>query len=258
MLSAVHPIKSTEDPAALESARADLKAAFEGIDRLASDKRELKSQLASRFVEIAALTRIIQRAEDERDKAVAAQQVALELAESTKLELTAATAAHADEVVRLQEAHGGELAALSAARENERDTAVAAQQVALELAESMKLELKAAIAAHTDDAARLRTEIDEVRQLAGRRSQSALMAIAQGAPWRWFPRRLRAVALSPLVRRTGLFDEEWYLSRYQDVSAQRKDPARHFIAHGLMEGRFPNRDAAFANGDGGERTPTRR
>ena len=227
MLSAVHPTKQpTADPAAVERVRADLQAAFEDVDRLASDKRELESQLASRFVEIAALTRIIQRAEDERDTAVAAQQTALELAESTKLELKAATAAHAEDIARLQLAYSEERAELTSA--------------------------------HADSVARLQIENKETRQAAGQRSQAALMALTQSVPWRWLPRRLRAVALSPLVRRTGLFDEEWYLSRYQDVSAQRKDPARHFIAHGLMEGRFPNPDAAFANGDGGERTPTRR
>jgi len=84
------------------------------------------------------------------------------------------------------------------------------------------------------------------------------MAIAQGTPWRWLPRRLRAVVLSPLVRRTGLFDEEWYLSRYQDVSSRRIDPVRHFIGHGLLEGRSPNPDAAFAKVNDGKRTPTRR
>jgi hypothetical protein len=67
----------TKDAAALERTRADLKAAFEETDRLAAEKRQLESQLAGRFVEMIALTRIAQRAEDERDAAVADRNAAI-------------------------------------------------------------------------------------------------------------------------------------------------------------------------------------
>jgi len=156
----------TSDAAALERARADLKAAFEDIDRLASGQRELESQLAARFVEVAALTRIAQRAEDERDTAVEAQKLAV------------------------------------------------------------------------------------------RRLRASVLAAFETAPWRWLPARMRASVFAPLVRATGLLDEEWYARQYGDVAARGIDPVRHFIIYGAREGRLPNPDAASADGnsvaEGGE------
>ena len=60
-------------------------------------------------------------------------------------------------------------------------------------------------------------------------------------PWtNALDRRLRgeihAVAKSPL------FDGQWYLQTYPDVRAAGLDPARHFVTHGLYEGRLPSRD----------------
>lgn len=149
----------TSDAAALERARADLKAAFEDIDRLASGQRELESQLAARFVEVAALTRIAQRAEDERDTAVEAQKLAV------------------------------------------------------------------------------------------RRLRASVLAAFETAPWRWLPARMRAAIFAPLVRATGLLDEEWYARQYGDVAARGIDPVRHFIIYGAREGRFPNPDAASVDGN---------
>lgn len=211
----------TSDGAALERARADLKAAFEDIDRLASGQRELESQLAARFVEVAALTRIAQRAEDERDVAVEAQKLAIQRAE------------------------------------NDRDAAVEARESALGEAAATRAELGAATAAFATEGAALRAEIDGLRQTAARRYHVAVLTIIDSAPWRWLPGRLRAAALAPLLRRTGLIDEEWYVSQHADVAARGLDPVRHFIAYGAKEGRSPNRDAAVDNGgDRVDRTKT--
>lgn len=172
----------TKETAALQRARADLTSAFEDVDRLAAEKRELESQLAARFVEVAALTRIARLAEDERDAAVGQS-------------------------------------------------------------ESLSAELVG-----------LRATVDGLRQEAARRYQAAILAVVGAAPWRWLPGRMRAAALSPLVRRTGLLDEQWYVGRYGDVAASGFDPVRHFIAYGAKEGRLPNPDTAAASGDGADRT----
>jgi hypothetical protein len=37
-----------------------------------------------------------------------------------------------------------------------------------------------------------------------------------------------------------LFDDEWYLERYQDVRAACSDPMQHYIQFGINEGRDPN------------------
>mgnify|MGYP001604554933 CR=1 FL=1 len=41
------------------------------------------------------------------------------------------------------------------------------------------------------------------------------------------------------VRNSGLFDPEWYLTRYPDVRRAGMDPLRHFVRHGHFEGRSP-------------------
>ena len=43
------------------------------------------------------------------------------------------------------------------------------------------------------------------------------------------------------VAASGLFDAEWYLSRYDDIRASDISPSLHFHRHGWQEGRWPNR-----------------
>lgn len=42
-----------------------------------------------------------------------------------------------------------------------------------------------------------------------------------------------------VIRKSGVFDEQSYLSRYFDVRIKRKDPVRHYVLHGAGEGRDP-------------------
>jgi glycosyltransferase involved in cell wall biosynthesis len=42
------------------------------------------------------------------------------------------------------------------------------------------------------------------------------------------------------VQRSGLFDADWYLQQYPDVSAAGIDPLRHYMDHGWRESRNPN------------------
>ncbi|WP_315831410.1 glycosyltransferase family 2 protein [Bradyrhizobium prioriisuperbiae] len=50
-----------------------------------------------------------------------------------------------------------------------------------------------------------------------------------------------AVDEEALIRASGLFDEHWYLEKYRDVAAAKCDPLQHYLAHGVIEGRNPNR-----------------
>ena len=43
------------------------------------------------------------------------------------------------------------------------------------------------------------------------------------------------------IRRSGLFDAEWYLSRYPDVATSGLDPLEHYCRYGWRRGRDPNR-----------------
>jgi glycosyltransferase involved in cell wall biosynthesis len=42
------------------------------------------------------------------------------------------------------------------------------------------------------------------------------------------------------IRRSGLFDEAWYLARNRDIAVAAQDPVRHFLDQGWREARHPN------------------
>lgn len=64
------------------------------------------------------------------------------------------------------------------------------------------------------------------------------VALIQSPPW-WglLPRSLRRRRLASALRQSGLFDAEDYLRRNPDVAATGADPLRHYLQHGVREGR---------------------
>ncbi len=44
----------------------------------------------------------------------------------------------------------------------------------------------------------------------------------------------------PILRKSNLFDDRYYLSMYYDVLVNDIDPLKHFIKFGVLEGRNPN------------------
>src|SRR5262249_11330348 len=61
----------------------------------------------------------------------------------------------------------------------------------------------------------------------------------------WAARRIRRFqerADLNLIKRSGLFDRDWYLARYPDVANSGMDPARHYLQYGASEGRTPGPD----------------
>jgi chromosome segregation ATPase len=57
---------------------------------------------------------------------------------------------------------------------------------------------------------------------------------------RFLPRRLRVAYQVKQLRKSGIFDPEWYVGYYEDIARAGVDPYRHFILHGAAEGRSPN------------------
>jgi hypothetical protein len=72
--------------------------------------------------------------------------------------------------------------------------------------------------------------------------KSAVLALARMfhrlTPEQQLDRRLR------VVRQSGVFDPDWYLQTYPDVSAAGLDPLEHYCQHGIFEGRRPNPNAS--------------
>lgn len=86
---------------------------------------------------------------------------------------------------------------------------------------------------------------DKMRLAAAAELGRAVAALIDG---RGFPpflgRRAALVRKAARLRRSGLFDGDWYLRRYRDVADAGMDPALHYVEYGAGEGREPN--ALFA------------
>ena len=98
------------------------------------------------------------------------------------------------------------------------------------------------------EAARLRSELNYARHEIVALKSSMSWKIS--APLRIVSRAVRRLAnLKALVsesrqismlKKSDLFDAQWYLKSYPDVAALRIDPARHYLRHGAKEGRSPS------------------
>jgi chromosome segregation ATPase len=67
----------------------------------------------------------------------------------------------------------------------------------------------------------------------------AMCKLEEGFPtwWAILPQTWRQRRVHRRYRNAGLFDAEAYLQLYPDVNAEAMDPVRHYILHGMVEGR---------------------
>ncbi|HLY91568.1 MAG TPA: hypothetical protein VKQ27_21475 [Acetobacteraceae bacterium] len=57
--------------------------------------------------------------------------------------------------------------------------------------------------------------------------------------WRGLlPPMMRRRRVARMLRQNGLFDADAYLAKYADVAESGMDPLRHYVLHGMAEGRF--------------------
>jgi hypothetical protein len=98
--------------------------------------------------------------------------------------------------------------------------------------------LKALVDEKQGEAHHERENAEHLRQVAAGEIASAVAGLlnGHGSPL-WWPFRLRRQVA--LLKRSGLFDAEWYLREYPDVAEAGIDPLRHYIEHGVKEGRAP-------------------
>ncbi|MFA6031471.1 MAG: hypothetical protein WC889_01040 [Myxococcota bacterium] len=159
------------------------------------------------FAEIAQLTRMLQEQEAAR---IAAEQVQASLS--------------------------GEISALTAR--------VHEQEAARQTAEAARAATDQKLTARFDEIARLTAMLaDESHHAAASNANSEwlrtmLNQVARLPKW-WslMPTRWRRKKEHSRYRNAGLFDAERYLETYPDVAADGMDPVRHYILHGITEGR---------------------
>src|SRR3954471_15079374 len=61
--------------------------------------------------------------------------------------------------------------------------------------------------------------------------------VAKGAAWRLQRKRHRGY---DLIASSGLFDADYYLSRSEEIEAERTDPLKHYLEKGWRNGQNPN------------------
>ncbi|KXF76575.1 hypothetical protein ATN84_10975 [Paramesorhizobium deserti] len=83
----------------------------------------------------------------------------------------------------------------------------------------------------------------QIRQLPGT-TRRIVRAAGKRRHWANLWHRIRYAGALGRLERSGIFDENWYLSENPDVSARGVDPALHYIRFGAAEGRQPSATAA--------------
>ncbi|MBX3489281.1 hypothetical protein [Parvibaculum sp.] len=156
---------------------------------------------------------------------------------------TASATARERKIAQLEEEQAQRKAALKKARDN----------AAREKAERERLQ------------ARLKERNGEVANLirltrekeAAARSRGIAEALLDAPALSLLPPVLRTWRQMARIRRAGIFDADWYKSKYSDVGASGMDPLRHYVRYGFAEGRAPNAGVG-EHGIGGGRKRRRR
>lgn len=234
-------------------AEARLAAAMQDLRALGSEKGELEIR-----VRVAEMALASQRDEQLRAEA--------RLAEAKAATEAAAAQGERERKVRLEregqlaEAHS-QLADLRARLESLQQAPAPVPNVVFdELAQLTRLlqasetEAAAAAAARAAAERRVAEQAQELIRLSslvsqenGRAEGSAghtewlreITRVAAAMPkwWSMMPEGWRRKREHEAYRRAGLFDAEQYLQNYPDVAADGMDPVRHYIQHGMAEGR---------------------
>jgi hypothetical protein len=92
-----------------------------------------------------------------------------------------------------------------------------------------------------------RSEAERLRQVAALEIGRAA-GLVNGTGTSTLRRRFRLMWRAALLKRSGLFDAQWYLRHNADVAGAGIDPLRHYVEFGASEGRAPNPGLMASNG----------
>lgn len=213
----------------------------------ASTKAE--SDLAARVGEIAQITRSLLQ-----------QEAATRAAESACAMAGSVAAARAEKIAQLtkilqqqeETAQSAKIAQAHAVQALEQQTAEnrelqgrwQQQEAATRAAESARAQSEQKLAARFDEIARLTAMMADESNRAGTADANAqwlrsMMQLARRFPkwWALMPEKWRRGREHARYQRDGLFDAAKYLEIYPDVAENGIDPVRHYILHGMAEGR---------------------
>jgi hypothetical protein len=257
-----------EDLRQMAAARAEGEKVSAGLKEhvvlLMADVKERQAAFAA-----AAQARATQAAEADNAMAAVAGQVKQVLAvlETSRHELATRLAAQEQETARTEaqlRERTDEIASLTRLlhqiEAEAAEAAIAHSRQSAELDSRLKQQadeiaaLRRLVEEKQGEAHHERSEAERIRQVAAGEIGSAVAGLlnGRGSPFHWRPFRVRRQAA--LLRRSGLFDAEWYLREYADVARAGIDPLRHYVEYGAKEGRAPN-PALKVNGHAGAAKP---
>ena len=225
----------------LEQATSELKAL---VDRLATGERERKTIENARMQLATERDGLAARLEAETRERESLERRLAQLGK----ECEARVGQHASEVKELEERLGK---AESALRAHEVDARLASHEVEglrtrASVSASEIAQLSRRILVEQDEANAARRERDVLsahlleRRKAGLDEHVLNWARALLGLGRVFSGEgRRQLVAKRLIRKSGLFDPDWYLSKYPDVLVARIDPLEHFIRFGARERRSP-------------------
>lgn len=228
---------------AMEHERETARKNIEALDRLVAEKEKVTSGLRDHiFVLKADFERehaATASLEAERDEAMNAVAARVEEIERLKAEANKAKAKHHAEMQRIKA---------------ETENAIADGAAELH---KLKIERDRAVADRASAERRLRDRFDEIAALTralqekerreargsgpeSGESEKAIPGVPGSGFTRLLPARLRVRFQIQQLRKSGIFDPEWYVGYYEDIAKAGVDPYWHFIMHGAAEGRSPN------------------
>lgn len=227
-------LKAQEEAA--EQAAAEASASLAEAQRLSQQIEQIKAAAEKRVdaltTDLARLTQLIQAQADAAEAAQAASR-----AESQHL---------SEQIVQLTDAgNAAEAARTASLAEAQRMSQQVAQLTnAASNAEAARSTSERKLAARFDELARLTAILsDESRRAEASDTQSQWLRnvrrLEESFPvwWAVMPAAWRQRRTHRRYARAGLFDAAAYLVLYPDVAAQGMDPVRHYILHGMAEGR---------------------
>lgn len=246
----------SEMEAALNAARAEAEAeqlrraeATESVTRLSHELQGLEQRNAELQGQVA----VAQSASIQRQEELAQSLRQFEKAEEARIRAEADAAAQAAAVKKFTSQLARQEDIIRSAQSQieegehqiERLTDLNTRlEAASKQAEVARKDAEQKLAARFDELSQLTTIVAEENSRATAWQSASewlsdVRRIEEGFPawWAIMPSSWRQKWSHRRYRRAGLFDAEAYLALYPDVGAQGMDPLRHYILHGMAEGR---------------------
>jgi glycosyltransferase involved in cell wall biosynthesis len=225
------------DRARLDVLRARLDEGAAAFGPAALAERELRGRLATQLRRsLEAVAARLRQAEDDHEARLTQEAARLRAAAERSAGEAARAAVEAAALRAEAQAQRAEAQAL-------RDR-LAEAEIELERARRRVEEERCQGAEAERDLAQARLALGRLRDEAERRLaelRRLVDALEATRPRHWEPGALALARRVAAVRAAGVLDARWYLSTYADVDQAGLDPVRHFVQHGLREGRAPNR-----------------